>query len=48
MPPFGVTPADVLDHHALGYPYDTEGVVRLEPVASPANREAMNGVPPGN
>jgi tyrosinase len=24
MTPFGVTPADVLDHHALGYQYDTE------------------------
>jgi tyrosinase len=24
MPPFYVTPADVLDHHALGYQYDNE------------------------
>ena len=26
MSPFGVTPADVLDHLALGYRYDTQGV----------------------
>src|SRR6516164_3844579 len=25
MDPFGVTPDEVLDHHALGYYYDTEG-----------------------
>ena len=27
MSPFGVAPADVLDHHALGYRYDTEPAV---------------------
>jgi tyrosinase len=25
MDPFGITPAEVLDHHGLGYYYDTEG-----------------------
>ena len=31
MHPWGqVTPADVLDHHALGYSYDTEGELHLQ------------------
>src|SRR5262249_45000154 len=43
MAPFGVTPADVLDHHALGYHYDTEWPVTLEPVDAPPGplRERM-------
>jgi tyrosinase len=31
MSPFGVTPADVLDHFALGYRYDTEPVAGVVP-----------------
>jgi hypothetical protein len=46
MPPFGVTPADVLDHHALGYQYDTEETTNPEPVDSSAGTGVVNGMPP--